>query len=123
MIGPALYAHTAFKWDVNNHTIFTDQMQPLHSAVAKCAVCRATGKQTEKFVWTPECEEARIALITAIEITPRYFTHSLDLISKDRCLYILGDSSDKGAGVSLHLVHTTSWSWDEMWTWKHVTHF
>jgi hypothetical protein len=104
MIGSALYAHTAFKWDVNNQTFFADQMQPLHSAVAKCAVCRATGKQTEKFVWTPECEEARIALITAIEITPRYFTHSLDLISKDRCLYILGDSSDKGAGVSLHLV-------------------
>ena len=106
-IGAALYAHTAFEWDINNMTFFADMMQPMHNAITACEQARDTGKCLKKFAWTPECEENRLRLIAAVKVAPRWFTHDLNLIRgglDGTCLYILGDSSDKGGGVALYLV-------------------
>jgi hypothetical protein len=39
--------------------------------------------------------------------------------------WLFGPSGHFGFGglFGTHAMRTTSWSWDEMWTWKHVTHF
>jgi hypothetical protein len=88
-------------------TFFADMMQPMHNAITSCAQARDTGKCMKKFAWTPECEENRLRLIAAVKVVPRWFTHDLNLIRgglDGTCLYILGDSSDKGGGVALYLV-------------------
>ena len=51
-IGAALYAHTAFVWDINNMTFFADMMQPMNGAITACGQARGTGKCMRKFVWT-----------------------------------------------------------------------
>ena len=51
-IGAAMYAHTAFVWDIKNMTFFADMVQPMYDAIKACEQARGINKCLKKLIWT-----------------------------------------------------------------------